>query len=167
MEKFFVVLGILYGVACYALIMFFILKFVISKFYVRRLRSSECVFQKTPLEKTLVKDESYNENDKVVYKTGMDSGSVYIENSPTIIKGKYVPGKKVYILKSKSLGYEIEREETPFDKCITPAWTLDSTDTPSYQKKHMVNFNLINNGNLTPKQVKKLQKIINKASFEY
>lgn len=101
MEKFFVVLGILYGVACYALIMFFILKVVISKANVRRLRSGECVFQKTPLEETFVKDESYNENDKVVYKTGMDNGSVYIEKTPTIIKGNYVPGKKCIFLNQK------------------------------------------------------------------
>ena len=133
---------------------------------VKKLRQGKCIFQGTALENELIKSGWYRKKDKEVYKTGMQDGNFYIEKNPTVIKGEYVKGDSVYRLKSESLGYEIERSELPFEKNITPKWTMDSTDTPTYKKMDKISFRLISAGTLTEKQTKKLQKVIARADYE-
>ena len=162
-------MGIFYacvGAALYIFLMILLICVLKRHSTVKKLRQGKCIFEGTPLVSKLAKDESYREKDKEVFKSGMHGGNVYVEKKPTIIKGNYVKGTRVYCLKSESLGYEIERVEKPFAKSITPKWTMDSTDTPTYKDMDQISFRLIGAGKLTQKQTEKLQKVIENAAYE-
>lgn len=162
-------MGIFYAVVGVALYIFLVVMLILvlkRHNNVKKLRRGECIFEGTPLSSKLTKDESYHEKDKEVFLSGMRGGNVYVEKNPTIIKGNYVKGARVYRLKSESLGYEIERVEKPYAKSVTPKWTMDSTDTPTYKNMDQISFRLIGAGKLTQKQTEKLKKVIENAAYE-
>lgn len=154
------------GAAIYVILVIMLIWFLKRYNAIKKLRQGKCVFEGIPLSNKLIKDESYREKDKEVFKSGMNGGNVYVEKNPTIIKGKYVKGARVYSLKSENLGYEIERIEEPLVKSVTPKWTMDSTDTPTFKDVDHISFRLIDEGKLTQKQTEKLKKIIENAAYE-
>lgn len=161
-----VVIAVFYMLANLFAIVFLISYFAHRKKLVNRLRNGNCIFENKRLQSDMIYCDSYTKPGKEVYKTGFEDGRLYVEKNPTMTKGEYVRGTKVYLLKSEKYGYIISRTEVPSEKCITPKWTLDG-DTPSYKETYVNYFRLETAGNLSPKQVKKLQKIASRARFEW
>ncbi len=147
----------------YFVIMFFIIRAIYRTHFIAvfRLRRERCIFTGKKLTNTLEKYETHKEEDKTVYKTGMHAGSVYIESTPTTIEGETVIDAKIYILKSQEFGYTIRLTESSYEKKQT-AWWADADD---YVTMHRHSFELVDGGNLSPKRLGKLKKIVDKASY--
>jgi hypothetical protein len=126
-----------------------------------RLRKGECIFTGEKFNIVSRKDYGYYEEDREVYKFSVHNGDLISDKKPTVIKGKYVEGKKEYVFESIAFGYTVQRTAEPVRVPATKAFDCDN-----YIDKTKVTFTILSEGRLSEKQKKRLRRAVEAAKYE-
>lgn len=132
---------------------------------IKKLRAGTCIFSGQDLKLISFKDESYDTKGKEVHAITIHDNMLYVDKTPTTVGVEHVKGTVTTQLKSETYGYIIQRVAKPISVLTHKA--SDSLDFDTYTDKTQFSFSVLDYGSLSPKQIKKLDKAIASAGYQF